>query len=73
MNAEILRFFLLTYASLAAAFSLYYLTRRRLSLSEWFFWGGLTLALPVLGPFLALSARPGPGARRRPFPRKEKK
>ncbi|GAB4483559.1 MAG: hypothetical protein OHK0031_06950 [Anaerolineales bacterium] len=68
MNSEILRSLLFSYAALAAIFSLYYLTRRRLSLGEWFFWGGLTLALPVLGPFLAISARPGPGARR-PFRR----
>lgn len=64
MNSEFLRYLLIAYTALAAVFSLYYLTRRRLSLGEWFFWGGLTLTLPVLGPFLAISARPGPGARR---------
>lgn len=64
MNNESLRYLLIFYAALAAVFSLYYLTRRRLSLGEWFFWGGLTLALPIIGPFLAISARPGPGARR---------
>jgi len=65
MNAEQVRALLIGYAVLAATISLFYLSRRRLSLGEWLFWGSLALSLPVLGAFLAISARPGPGARRR--------
>jgi len=65
MIAEILSHLLFGYAVCAALFSLYYLSRRRLTLDEWALWAGITLALPVLGPFLSLAARPGPGPRRR--------
>lgn len=65
MTPEALRILLTFYAVSAALFSLYYLSRRRLSLEEWVVWGGITLCLPVLGPFLSISLHPGPGKRRR--------
>jgi hypothetical protein len=60
MIAEILRILLGAYLVLSLALAITYLARRRLTLGEWFFWGGLALIIPVFGPFFVISARPGP-------------
>ena len=42
-----------------ALLALIYLRQRRLSMMEYFGWGMLALLIPVLGPFLVISNRPG--------------
>ncbi len=42
-----------------ALLSLIYLRQRRLSLQSYCFWGLLAMLVPVLGPFLVISNRPG--------------
>lgn len=67
MNAETLRTLLLVYIVLSVAIAFVYMARRRLTFGEWVFWGLVAILLPVFGPFLVISARPGPRPpRRRP-------
>lgn len=67
MNAETLRTLLLVYIAFSAAVAFVYMARRRLTFGEWVFWGLVAILLPVFGPFLVISARPGPRPpRRRP-------
>ncbi|MCC6147381.1 MAG: hypothetical protein IT308_07420 [Anaerolineaceae bacterium] len=39
--------------------AVFYLCRRRLSKLEYFAFGLLALALPILGPFVVIALRPG--------------
>ena len=63
MEATLLRFLLTGYLVAAFAVALFYLRHRRVTLVEYFLWGTLALALPVLGPFFVIAARPGPRKR----------
>jgi hypothetical protein len=42
-----------------ALLAMIYLRQRRMSLTAYFCWGILALAVPVLGPFLVIANRPG--------------
>lgn len=42
-----------------ALFALFYLRQRRMSWGAYCWWGLIALLLPVLGPFLVISNRPG--------------
>jgi hypothetical protein len=64
MTAEHLKILIQIYAIFSVGLAVFYLSKRRLSLSEWFLWGMVTLTIPILGPFVAISARPGPRKRR---------
>ena len=67
MEQTFLRLVLGLYGLASFAISLAYLRYRRVTVSEYAFWGTLALAIPVLGPFLVIAARPGPRKRvRRP-------
>jgi hypothetical protein len=63
MEATILRFLLAGYSIAAFIITIFYLRYRRLALGEFAFWGCLALALPVVGPFFVIAARPGPRKR----------
>jgi len=63
MEAYILRILLASYSVVAFIISLFYLRYRRVSVGEYVFWGSVAGALPVLGPFFVLAARPGPRKR----------
>lgn len=65
MAPEILRILLLVYLVFSLALAFAYMARRRLTWGEWLFWGVVAIAVPVFGPFLVISARPGPGKLRR--------
>jgi hypothetical protein len=58
-EAEILRMLLLAVMLAMALLALVYLQGRRLALWQQVGWGLLILLLPLLGPFLAIWARPG--------------
>jgi membrane-bound metal-dependent hydrolase YbcI (DUF457 family) len=58
-----LRFLLVTYLAAAFVAALFYLRHRRVTPIEYLLWGTLALALPVLGPFFVIAARPGPRKR----------
>jgi hypothetical protein len=60
MEATILRFLLVTYFSVAFVVAIFYLRHRRAILVDYLIWGTVALAIPVLGPFLVIAARPGP-------------
>lgn len=49
-----------------ALLAVFFLRRRKLSLSEYLAWGLVTLLIPLLGPFLVIAVRPGQ-ARGLPF------
>ena len=55
-----LKFLLALYFTVAFVAAIFYLRHRRAILFEYLFWGIVALALPVLGPFLVIAARPGP-------------
>ncbi len=64
MDARILlRILLAVFALVMAAAALLYLRKRDLSLAGYAAWGALAICLPVLGPFLVITARPGGSAR----------
>ena len=64
MEATIfLRFLLVAYFVAAFVAAIFYLRHRRAILLEYIVWGTVALALPVLGPFLVIAARPGPRKR----------
>lgn len=60
MEAAILQFLLVTYFAAAFVASIFYLRHRRAMLVDYLVWGTVALAVPVLGPFLVIAARPGP-------------
>lgn len=66
MEAPFLRFLLALYFASAFIIALAYLRYRRAKLLDYLLWGTVALAVPVLGPFLVIAARPGP----RKHPRK---
>ncbi|MCG2784942.1 MAG: hypothetical protein L6461_07530 [Anaerolineae bacterium] len=72
MAPEILRVLLLVYLGISLVVAFAYLSRRRLTLGEWFFWGLVAVMLPVFGPFFVISARPGPRPLRRRKPDSQK-
>jgi hypothetical protein len=59
VDAEFLRMLLLVVMLALALLALVYLQGRRLALWQQVGWGLLILLLPLLGPFLAIWARPG--------------
>jgi hypothetical protein len=60
MEATFLRFLLAIYFAAAFVGAIFYLRHRRAVLAEYILWGTVALAVPVLGPFLVIAARPGP-------------
>jgi hypothetical protein len=59
MNAELMRLALSFCVVGMALLASFYLSKRKLSVFELLGWGVLVLLLPLLGPFLAILARPG--------------
>jgi hypothetical protein len=58
-TAGVIRVVLLVDIVALALLALAYLRQRRLSWTGYFRWGLLALLVPVLGPFLVISRRPG--------------
>ena len=65
MEATLLRILLIAYLTAAFVVAMFYLRHRRVTPLEYLFWGTLALALPALGPFFVIAARPGPRKRTR--------
>ena len=63
MGYVILRTLLVVYAVGAFVLTIFYLHYRRCSVLEYALWGSLALAVPILGPFFVIAARPGPKRR----------
>jgi len=59
MIPDILRALLLTAILCMAFLSFIYLSRRRLSWSEYLLWGLFSAMVPVFGPFLVIALSPG--------------
>lgn len=59
MTVEHLRILLTIFLVAIYLLAMFYLRRRRLSASAYIFWGLMALAVPALGPFLVILARPG--------------
>lgn len=57
--AGVIRTILLIDIAALALLAIFYLRQRRMSLSAFCGWGLLALLVPVLGPFLVISNRPG--------------
>lgn len=55
----VIRTFLLVDIIAMSLLALIYLRQRRMSFGSYFGWGILALLIPVLGPFLVISNRPG--------------
>jgi hypothetical protein len=60
MDYQFMRTLLVLYAIGAVALTFTYLRYRLCSGLEYALWGTVAIALPVLGPFLVIAARPGP-------------
>lgn len=58
-TSEIIRTILLVDIVVMALLALIYLRQRRMNWTEYCGWGLLALLVPVLGPFLVISKRPG--------------
>ena len=58
-TAVILRYALLLGCTGMAMIALFYLRQRQLKDWEMLLWGTLAVCLPLLGPFLVISSRPG--------------
>ena len=56
---ELIRILLLLCVMGMALIALFYLRRRNLSVREFTLWGLLALFLPILGPLIVISFRPG--------------
>ncbi|GAB4486803.1 MAG: hypothetical protein Fur0016_16700 [Anaerolineales bacterium] len=63
MTQTILLALLTSYAAFAFLLGLSYMRHRRLTRTEFAFWGMLALLVPVFGPFFVIAARPGPRKR----------
>jgi hypothetical protein len=59
ISPETMRLLLLTGLLAMTLLAAVYLSRRSLSLLEYIGWGILIFMLPLVGPFLAILARPG--------------
>lgn len=59
MASTILRYLLLMDIVILAGVALFYLSRKKMDVSEYIAWGLLALVLPLLGPFLVIILRPG--------------
>jgi len=58
-GSEIIRLMLLADILVMLFLAVFYLRQRKLTWLEFFMWASLALAVPVLGPFLVIAARPG--------------
>ena len=58
-TAGVIRTFLLVDIAAMALLALIYLRQRRMSWSSYCCWGLLAVGIPVLGPFLVITNRPG--------------
>lgn len=67
MTAEHLRTLLIIFLVVMFLLAMLYLRRRRLSLGAYAFWGLIALAIPALGPFLVILAKPGESRTRQRF------
>lgn len=59
MTAAIVRIMLIADLVLMALFALVYLRQRRMSWLAFLGWGLLAVSVPVIGPFIVISNRPG--------------
>ena len=58
-TTEVIRVMLLVVVVGMALLAFFYLSRRQMSWPAYLAWGLLATLLPVLGPFLVISLRPG--------------
>ena len=65
MESQVLLFLLVAYIPVSFTLTMFYLRFRRCSTLEMAGWGSLAIAIPVLGPFFVIAARPGPRKRAR--------
>jgi hypothetical protein len=65
MKSQVLLILLAVYIPISFTLTLFYLRFRRCSILEMAGWGSLAIAIPVLGPFFVIAARPGPRKRAR--------
>jgi hypothetical protein len=56
---EVIRILLLLCVMGMALIALFYLRRRNLSVREFTLWGLLALFIPILGPLIVITLRPG--------------
>ena len=56
---DVIRILLLLCVMGMALIALFYLRRRNLSVREFTLWGLLALFLPILGPLIVITLRPG--------------
>jgi hypothetical protein len=68
--ADGIRLFLLLGVFAMAALAMFYLRRRNLDFISYLAWGLLAVLLPILGPFLVITLRPG--SSRRAIPAKQR-
>jgi hypothetical protein len=66
MNAESLRWMLFVCLVAMYLLAIFYLRGRRLSFTQFVFWGLFAMFLPALGPFLVIFLEPGQALRRSP-------
>ncbi len=59
MTADIIRYLLLVDIVAMAIFALFFLRQRRMNWFAYLGWGLIAVAVPILGPFLVISKRPG--------------
>jgi hypothetical protein len=59
MTASIVRLMLIADLILMALLALVFIRQRRMSWFAYLGWGLLAICVPVIGPFLVISARPG--------------
>lgn len=59
MNAQALRVFLVGFLVVMYVLSVIYLSRRKMSVPAYAFWGIFALLLPAFGPFFVIAYRPG--------------
>lgn len=59
MTADIIRYLLLVDIIAMAVFALIFLRQRRMNWFAYLGWGLIAVAVPILGPFLVISKRPG--------------
>jgi uncharacterized membrane protein YjfL (UPF0719 family) len=59
LSADAMRFILVACLIGIAALAILSLRRRKLSLLEFIGWGLLAVLVPLIGPFLVITSRPG--------------
>ncbi|MFC1936281.1 hypothetical protein ACFLYP_01295 [Chloroflexota bacterium] len=59
ISPHVMRISILVCQLVMTLLAVFYLRRRRLTTWEYVLWGLLALLLPILGPYLVISSRPG--------------